>query len=294
MVRFVATQRSFGVSTHLYHGVAADSRAICSRSARTGFETVEVFATRIALRLPQPGGRRRPAAVAGGSRAGAAQRARAGRRRVFGGTLECAAVARQRRSRRASAGRGGSRARAADRAADSVQGVRRCTLACRAGAPTPRRTTAATPRGEASRHLQPMAEPLGVRIARRGRCRTSCRAPARSCISWNASSMLRDVGICLDFGHAHLDGDLVDAIETVSEHLIAVDVHDNHGRTDDHLVPFEGTIDWAGGADGGAEGRLRRAADVRDRRTRSDQGNARGRAGPRRWNGCLDRPRRSG
>jgi sugar phosphate isomerase/epimerase len=23
-------------------------------------------------------------------------------------------------------------------------------------------------------------------------------------------------------------------------------VHDNGGRTDDHLLPFEGTIDWAG------------------------------------------------
>ena len=52
------------------------------------------------------------------------------------------------------------------------------------------------------------------------------------------------VGICLDFGHAHMDGDLVDAIETVSEHLITTHVHDNRGRTDDHLVPFEGTIDW--------------------------------------------------
>jgi sugar phosphate isomerase/epimerase len=52
------------------------------------------------------------------------------------------------------------------------------------------------------------------------------------------------VGICLDFGHAHLDGDVVDAIETVSEHLIATHVHDNRGRTDDHLMPFDGTIDW--------------------------------------------------
>jgi len=51
-------------------------------------------------------------------------------------------------------------------------------------------------------------------------------------------------GICLDFGHAHLDGDLVEAVETVSEHLIATHVHDNRGRTDDHLVPFDGTIDW--------------------------------------------------
>ena len=54
----------------------------------------------------------------------------------------------------------------------------------------------------------------------------------------------RDVGICLDFGHAHLDGDVVDAVETVSEHLVATHVHDNRGRSDDHLVPFDGTIDW--------------------------------------------------
>jgi sugar phosphate isomerase/epimerase len=53
-----------------------------------------------------------------------------------------------------------------------------------------------------------------------------------------------DVGVCLDCGHAHLDGDLLDAIDTVSEHLLAVEIHDNHRRTDDHLVPFEGTIDW--------------------------------------------------
>jgi len=54
-----------------------------------------------------------------------------------------------------------------------------------------------------------------------------------------------DVGICLDLGHALLDGDVVDAIETVSEHLVAVEVHDNKGRSDDHLVPFEGSIEWA-------------------------------------------------
>ncbi len=55
------------------------------------------------------------------------------------------------------------------------------------------------------------------------------------------------VGICLDFGHAHLNGaDLVDGIETASGHLVAAHLHDNRGRQDDHLVPFEGTIDWPG------------------------------------------------
>jgi sugar phosphate isomerase/epimerase len=53
-----------------------------------------------------------------------------------------------------------------------------------------------------------------------------------------------DVGICLDYGHAHLMGDLGDAIETISGHLLTTHVHDNGGRRDDHLVPFGGAIDW--------------------------------------------------
>ena len=53
-----------------------------------------------------------------------------------------------------------------------------------------------------------------------------------------------DVGICLDYGHANLMGDLSDAIETVSGHLWTTHVHDNDGRIDDHRVPFAGRIDW--------------------------------------------------
>jgi sugar phosphate isomerase/epimerase len=52
------------------------------------------------------------------------------------------------------------------------------------------------------------------------------------------------LGICMDFGHAFLGGDVTDAIEITSEHLMATHVHDNHGRTDEHLVPFAGGIDW--------------------------------------------------
>jgi len=55
---------------------------------------------------------------------------------------------------------------------------------------------------------------------------------------------LPDAGICLDFGHAALMGDLVDAIETVSGLLLTTHVHDNRGAGDDHLAPFDGTIDW--------------------------------------------------
>jgi sugar phosphate isomerase/epimerase len=53
-----------------------------------------------------------------------------------------------------------------------------------------------------------------------------------------------DAGICLDFGHAHLMGDVPDAVETAAEHLIATHVHDNGGREDEHLVPYLGSIHW--------------------------------------------------
>ena len=53
-----------------------------------------------------------------------------------------------------------------------------------------------------------------------------------------------DVGVCLDYGHAHLMGDVGESIETLSGHLLTTHVHDNDGKRDDHLVPFAGCIDW--------------------------------------------------
>jgi sugar phosphate isomerase/epimerase len=53
-----------------------------------------------------------------------------------------------------------------------------------------------------------------------------------------------DVGVCLDYGHAHLMGDLGEAVEALSGHLWTTHVHDNDGMRDEHLVPYAGTIDW--------------------------------------------------
>ena len=53
-----------------------------------------------------------------------------------------------------------------------------------------------------------------------------------------------NAGICLDFGHAFLMGDVPDTIEAVAEHVVTTHVHDNDKRKDDHLVPFEGRINW--------------------------------------------------
>ncbi|MBM3778343.1 MAG: sugar phosphate isomerase/epimerase [Acidimicrobiia bacterium] len=55
---------------------------------------------------------------------------------------------------------------------------------------------------------------------------------------------LPNVGVCLDYGHANLGGDVTDAVEALSGHLVTTHVHDNDGRHDEHLVPFAGTIDW--------------------------------------------------
>jgi sugar phosphate isomerase/epimerase len=56
---------------------------------------------------------------------------------------------------------------------------------------------------------------------------------------------LPDVGICVDYGHAFLMGDLGDAIEAAAGHLVTTHIHDNRGTQDEHLVPFEGRIDWS-------------------------------------------------
>ncbi len=52
------------------------------------------------------------------------------------------------------------------------------------------------------------------------------------------------LGICMDVGHARLMGDVVEAIETCSGHLLTTHLHDNRGRADDHLVPGQGKVDW--------------------------------------------------
>ena len=55
---------------------------------------------------------------------------------------------------------------------------------------------------------------------------------------------LTNVKLCFDTGHAHIEGGLVPALETVGSLIVTAHVHDNNGERDDHLLPYEGTIDW--------------------------------------------------
>lgn len=53
------------------------------------------------------------------------------------------------------------------------------------------------------------------------------------------------VQICIDTGHAHMAGvDVAEMIRMVGSHLKATHISDNHGERDEHVAPFNGTINW--------------------------------------------------
>jgi len=55
---------------------------------------------------------------------------------------------------------------------------------------------------------------------------------------------LHDLRLCFDTGHAHMEEGVERSYEVMRELVVTTHVHDNHGEKDDHLLPFEGTIDW--------------------------------------------------
>jgi sugar phosphate isomerase/epimerase len=54
-----------------------------------------------------------------------------------------------------------------------------------------------------------------------------------------------DLKICFDAGHAHMSGGVQSAFEIAKPYLASIEIHDNHRQEDEHLLPFEGEIDWA-------------------------------------------------
>jgi sugar phosphate isomerase/epimerase len=94
--------------------------------------------------------------------------------------------------------------------------------------------------------LAKAAEPLGIDIALEVIPNDLSRAASLTELV-DEDIEAANVGICLDLGHARIDhpgGDVGEAVEVAAGHLLAIDVHDNRGRSDDHLVPFDGVIDW--------------------------------------------------
>ena len=92
-------------------------------------------------------------------------------------------------------------------------------------------------------HLVPYAADRGVQVALEVQTNRWSTPDALVALIEDADWPL--AGICVDTGHARLLGDPVDAVESASGHIVSVHVNDTRGSRDDHLVPYDGSIDWA-------------------------------------------------
>lgn len=55
---------------------------------------------------------------------------------------------------------------------------------------------------------------------------------------------LPNLKLCFDVGHAHMDGESISGFEQVRDFAASSHIHDNHGEKDEHLLPYEGSVEW--------------------------------------------------
>jgi sugar phosphate isomerase/epimerase len=91
-------------------------------------------------------------------------------------------------------------------------------------------------------HLRAFAKPLGVRILLEN-IPNELSMPDKL-VEMIHAAHFDDVGICFDFGHAHMMGSVGEAFEIVRPLVCSTHVHDNDKARDAHLWPGAGTIDW--------------------------------------------------
>ena len=231
----------FGISTHLFHGERL-GRSHLERAASSGFDLVEIFATRTHFDYHDPARAadlRRTldalrmdawsmhAPICDGFTAG-----------IWGRAYSNASTDAR------------ARAEAVDETRASVEAAR--VLGCQVlvlhlGIPNGQLIpSGANDRHALQRSLEPIADACtgaGVRLALEV-IPNDLATPA-ALIEWLSGDLeLGDAGVCLDIGHAHLLGSAPEAAEALSGYVITTHLHDNRGRSDDHLVPFDGTVDW--------------------------------------------------
>jgi sugar phosphate isomerase/epimerase len=230
----------FGISTHLYHDQRLE-RGHLEQVAAAGFETIELFATRSHFDYHDP------AAV--GTLAEWLEETG-----LTLGSVHAPITDRMAGGQWSPAFSTGSsdqaRRQAAVREAEAALAIARRipfeVLVVHLGTPGTKGNPADNTRAAAIRSAEEicrLAEPFDVRVA------LEVIPNALSSAGSLVSMIERDLevphaGICMDFGHAHLGGDVADEVEAAAEHLIATHVHDNRGRDDEHLVPYLGSIHW--------------------------------------------------
>jgi sugar phosphate isomerase/epimerase len=235
------TDRRFGISTHLFHDHPL-SREHLVHIAAHGFEAVELFATRSHVDYHDAAALVRVGEWLSDTRLDLhsvhAPICEAMKDGKWVGSFSNASGDDVRR-------------RAALAEAEAALAIARTIpyryLVLHLGMPTTERVPAGDNQPEAARRsleeIAGMADAVGVRVAVEVIPNALSSAAALAHLLEEQLEGV-DVGVCLDYGHAYLAGDLAEAIETLSGHLWATHVHDNRGKRDEHLVPYAGTIDW--------------------------------------------------
>jgi sugar phosphate isomerase/epimerase len=231
----------FGISTHLYHDQRLGLPHLQALAAR-GFDSVELFATRTHFDYLQP------AAI--GELAGWLQATGLALHSIHAPIVDSLVGTTWGNAFSNAAPDQGARQRAVQEVAAALNVAREIPtgfLVLHLGIP---RDQAKEP-GENNRDAARRSlEEIGQMASEAGVCLAVEIIPNGLSDAASLVTLLEDelelpnAGICLDFGHAFLMGDLLDAIETISGHLVTTHVHDNRGKVDEHLVPFDGTVDW--------------------------------------------------
>ena len=230
----------FGISTHLFHDRRLE-RDHLAQIASYGFDAIEVFATRTHFDYHDD------AAV--GVLAGWLSETGLTLNSIHAPIAAGLSDGRWGESFSTAVADNARRQAAVREAGAALQVARRIpfdVLVVHLGTPTAKAPPGDNSRAAAFRSAEDicrLAGPLGVRVALEV-------IPNDLSSAASLVTMLEDdleaphAGICMDFGHAHLMGEVADAVETAAEHLIATHVHDNRRRDDEHLAPYLGSINW--------------------------------------------------
>ena len=92
-------------------------------------------------------------------------------------------------------------------------------------------------------HLQAFSRPLGVKLLLENL--TNEVTEALNLVEILRIGHFKDVGVCLDLGHAHITGGIPATLAELKPLIRTAHIHDNHGQKDEHLWPGNGTIAWA-------------------------------------------------
>jgi sugar phosphate isomerase/epimerase len=91
-------------------------------------------------------------------------------------------------------------------------------------------------------HLHAFANPLGVKLLIEN-IQNEVTQPANILEVLNTGHF-RDIGVCLDVGHAHLGEGVPSTMAELKSRIRSSHLHDNNGDRDSHLWPGDGAIAW--------------------------------------------------